>query len=313
MSQIDNSTPGSARWRRAQLGAILGLAAIAVAACGGGSTPAASSPSTGSSNRPQFATNFDDVSGKVTAVSGATASVQAADGSDVTVAWASITRFNKVSVITLSSIAKGDCVTVTGAPTTVTSNGTPATKVTALSVSVTSTSGCPSRPGFGTFGGGGAPGNGGTPPGLSNQATPNPSATPSPNPSRGQGFGGGQGFGERGFGGAFGTVESVTSSSFVVKSAFGSTTVKVSTNAKTTFSATAQASASAVSTGLCAAAIGAKTSNGTIDARMITLSAPSNGRCPVRASALGGGFGGFGRGGSHTSAPVGTSAPVASA
>jgi hypothetical protein len=69
-----------------------------------------------------------------------------------------------------------------------------------------------------------------------------------------------------------------------------------------------------VAAGLCAAAVGTKTTNGTIDARSITLSAPHNGTCPARAlGSFGAGRFGFGGRGGPGSGQGSSSAPVSSA
>jgi hypothetical protein len=105
-----------------------------------------------------------------------------------------------------------------------------------------------------------------------------------------------------------GTVDSVSSSEFVVTSQFAAGKVTVKTNAKTTFSATSVVKSSALVTGSCATAIGSKTSSGTVDALSITISAPINGKCPAATPFAGpGGFGG-GFGGGR---PAGGSASAA--
>jgi hypothetical protein len=295
--------------RRAMSGAGLALTALAVAACGGGSNSTASTagtPSPSASPGAGFNANFGAVSGKILSISSAGAAVQSTSAT-TTVAWASSTQFSKVSAVTLSSLAKGDCVTVaTGAKP-----GTAAAKtITATSVSVTSTSGCSQR--GGGFGRGGFPGGNGTPPsGAPGGGTTSPSPQPTGSPGSRGGFGRGgfPGRGGRGFGGTLGTIASISNSSFVVKSAFGSTNVSVKTTSSTTFTATSTATSAAIVTGQCASAIGSKTSNGTIDARTITISSPQNGKCTntgiggFPGGGFGGGFGG-GRGGFGSSPPV---------
>ena len=294
------------RSRPAVLGATLGLASLAlvITACGGGSKPTTSSAGTpapttsGAPNRANIFADLGTVSGMVEAISGATASIKESDGTSSSIAWASQTRFSTISAISLSALAKGDCVSVTGARRS-TSTNAPAQTVTAASVSVTSTNGCTGRSGFGGFpggGGGGLPGGGnGSPPPFSNFATPRPSGSPG---LRG-GFGNG-----RGFGGAFGTVTSISGSTIVVTSPIGNgSRVTVKTTAQTTYSSTAQASASDVTSGICVSAIGTKTSTGRINAQTITLSAPANGKCATQAFGPGGRGFGFGARPSPSSSP----------
>jgi hypothetical protein len=281
------------------------LTALVVAACGGGSgsSPSAGgTPSASTSPGAGFAANFGTVSGKILSISAAGAAVQSTNGT-TTIAWATSTQFSKVSAVSLSSLAKGDCVTVaTGAK----SAAAAATKITATTVSVTSTSGCTQR---GGFGGGGFPGGGTPPSGSAGGSSSSPRPFPTGSPGSRGGFGGGGFPGRgRGFGGTFGTIASISKSSFVVTSVFGSTTVKVKTTSSTTFTTTSSTTSAAIVTGQCASAIGTKTSNGTIDARTITISSPQNGKCANTGfggfpGGFGGGFGG-GRGGFGSSPPV---------
>jgi hypothetical protein len=271
----------------------LALTAVVVSACGSSSsgTPAASSSAPASIRN----ANFSGVSGKVTSVAGAIAKVQSTSTTS-SVTWGSATTFSKVSAVSLASLAKGDCVVVTNAGTT---TGASAAVVTARTVSVTSTSGC--GQGFGTGGpggGGGAPGGGfgSASPGGGASAFPRPTGSP----GSGGGFGGGGGFSGGGsgvprLGADFGTVDSVAGSSLVLTSRFASRTVKVKITSSTTISATSATTSSALVTGACASAVGLKASDGTIDARTITISAPSNGKCTAVGEFAGGfpGAGGF--------------------
>jgi hypothetical protein len=293
-------------WLRSAAG--LGALAVVVAACGGGSSSGGNTPAASSSNRPGFAANFGDVSGKILSVSASTASIQSSAGNRI-VAWASMTRFTRTSAVTLSSLAKGDCVAVTGGRNGSTS-GTPPTSITAAGVSVTSTNGCSSGGlGLGGGNGGGGFGGGGGGGGFGNNATPNPSGSAQP----GNGSGG-RGNGGPGFGGAFGTIASISASSFVVTSSFGSTAVTVKTTSATTYSATTNVSATVMTAGQCAAAIGTKTSTGVIDARMIVVSAPRNGTCSTTAlNQFGRGFGGGGPGGFNPGGAQPSTSPATNA
>ncbi|HEX3825546.1 MAG TPA: hypothetical protein VHV79_13890 [Mycobacteriales bacterium] len=298
----------------------LALVAVVAAGCGSsGSTaspnaPAASPSSSASANggpgtgrNGQVFRRFVPVAGKVVSINSAGAQVQTSTGTS-TVAWASSTRFSKIATISLAALVKGDCVTVSSTGNTARA----ASAITARTVSVTSTSGCArglgrAGGGFGGGSGGGAPGNGNfgsaAPFGSGGSPRPLPSGSGSP----GRGFGG-PGFNGQGFGGAFGTVASVSGSSFVVTSLIGSKKVTVTTTPTTTFTATSSATQASLVTGTCASALGSKTSNGTVDALSITISTPTNGKCPAAPTLRGpGGFGGFG----GARPPSGTASPGA--
>src|SRR6185312_469753 len=155
-----------------------------------------------------------------------------------TVDFSSTTRFTKSSTVSRSSLAKGECVSVAAASRPALGTGSagaqrrPPRKVTARSVTITSTSRCSQPPAGGTFRGRspeGTPPTGGF--GSGNGSTPLPDITRSPN------VGGGAGLGPGTFrtftGGAFGTVSSITASSFTITPVFaraGTTTVRTTTS-----------------------------------------------------------------------------------
>jgi len=273
--------------RFASVGAGLAALGMLVAGCGG-SSPASQVTS-------QSAQSFDVVSGSVLAATATGASVQSASG-PASIAYSSITRFTKTSTTQRSSLAKGDCVTVmpvrpsnAGAQAT-TSGATaePARTVTAAVVTVTSTSGCqrpngtqfqggPSR-GFG-FGSGGS-GEGGAP-GPNRTGFPQPGGFPS----------GGPGTARRGFfGGAFGTISSITGSTVALTTVFaqgGTTTVK--TTSATVYDETVTATRTQVVAGECVNAFGTTDVSGVLDARSVSITKPVNGACRSVSSPFGGG------------------------
>lgn len=301
-------------------------AAMMLAGCGGGSTPSSGTNSVGGSN-PEgggtggtgaSTTSFDVVSGKVIAASATSATVQATTGPS-TVAFSSSTRFTKASSAVRSSLAKGDCVTVTstraatgGSGTGAAADGTatPPTHVTARSVTVTSTSACSQLRTQATPGGGfnGTPpagssprfngevpggrgfGGGGAPPQFSGGGgAPQPEATGSP--GAGGSFSGGPGRVLRGRfgGGVFGTITAINGSSFTVKPNFaqaGTTTVK--TTADTTYEQVATASATDVTKGECLSAAGSTDVSGVLDARSASISQPVKGKCSAATPSFGG-------------------------
>ncbi|HVV74989.1 MAG TPA: hypothetical protein VHC43_03060 [Mycobacteriales bacterium] len=285
------------RSRLRALSVVAGVAGIGavLAGCGGGSSPTTTLSAEGASGG-ATTSSFQVVSGKVLAASATTATVQAASGPS-TVAFSSSTRFTKTSAVTRSSLAKGDCVMVaTAEPATRTATPSqPPSRVTARSVTVTSSTGCnvgargQSPPGAQPQGGfarqfTGTPPTGG--PGFSSgEQQPRPFATGSP----------GSGGNRRGFvrgrfgGGVFGTVTSIRASSFVVKPAFGqSGTTTVKTTSKTTYDEIASATASDVTTGACLSAAGTTDVSGVLDARTASISLSVKGQCPA-ASRFGGG------------------------
>jgi hypothetical protein len=283
------------RHQRVLAGFGLAGTALVVSACGG----SGSISSSHTADPAVTAGNVGSVSGKVVSVSGSSAQIQSTSGT-ISVAFGSSTRLSKVSTVSLASLAKGDCVVVTNASGPASAS---ASVVTARTVSVTGATAC--TQGFGGRGGFG--GGGGAPPGGGfGSASPNAgggSGFPRPVPSGSPGFRGGfrGGFGGRSggpsIGADFGTVASVSTSSFVMTSQRGVRTVTVKTTPSTTISATATATSSALATGSCASAFGVRSSDGTIDARMITISAPTNGKCTTLAGLPGArGFTGVGPG-----------------
>lgn len=258
--------------------------AFVLAGCGGGSTPSTSNRAL--SKSANDATAFDVVSGKVIAAGASTASVQGDTGPQ-SIAYSSTTRLTKTSSTTRSALATGDCVSVGSA------GGS--SNVTARTVTITSTSGCPTPVSRrnGTTG----PVNGGA---------PRPFATGSP------GFGGLQrGPGNTRFAsrGIFGTVVAVGPSSFTVRSVFGSTSSRttVKTTSSTAYAATTSATASDVVKGQCVNAVGTTDVSGVLEARSISISAPVKGGCPVSDAGLFvRNFGGPGPGVADGTGPGGT-------
>lgn len=272
---------------------------LVLAACGGSSSPSSVSSTTGAGDA--STTSFDAVSGKVIAASASSAAVQETSGPQ-TVDYGTDTRFTSTSSTSRSSLATGDCVAVTSADSggadrvRPTPGATPSfpTKVTARSITVTSTSGC-QQP---TEAAGGFPRGNFTPPagGFGESGTPRPFPSASGFP-RGR-FGGSGTFrtGIGGaFGGAFGTITAVNGSTIVVKSSFGSDNVTtVTTTSSTTYQATSTGSAADVKPGTCVNAIGSDDISGVLQARSVSISQPVNGECPAGSTFGGRGFGGPG-------------------
>lgn len=293
------AAPARTGRRTPRLAMIVGGGAALVTllgACGGGSSPSVSSTTGTSANG--SAVSIASVSGKVIASSATSAAVQQTSG-PATVDYGSDTRFTTTASTTRAALATGDCVTVsTGTTDSAATNGATAapTTITAKTVTVTSTSGCQPPSGFGRVPGGGSftpPAGGGfTPPAGGfgeNGGTPRPFPTGSAFPRLGPGSGG---FVRRAFGGAFGTIASITATSFTVTSPFGSsTTTTVKTTSSTMYDATSAGSAADVKSGKCVTAVGSDDVSGNLDARSVSISSPVNGSCPAAPAV--GGFGGF--------------------
>jgi Domain of unknown function (DUF5666) len=285
-------TSAGRNWRR-WTPALAGLGiALAATACGGAGTaatpPAASTSGGGSSSSSPAPTSgqaaFPGVIGTAAAVSGSSMEVQNPTSGQVTVTFTNSTAITETVAVTSKDVTVGSCVAVVGPRS---ASGAAATSVTATSVTVSSpVNGTCTAAGFGGFGGFG--GGRGT-------FTPNPSFSARPRPSGSRGaFGGG-------FGGANGTVISVSASGFVVRGrnpAGGTdTSVTVTTSAATKYLKVVSAHPSALKVGQCITAIGTTNSIGAVAARSIRISQPGPNGCVTgfgRRGGFGGGSGGTG-------------------
>lgn len=322
------SAAGSTPTRRIT-GAVIAVVAIGTfaAACGGSSPKASvnsgSTPQAGTGqNGPANIAGFSTAAGKVTKATTGGAVVKSSSGVK-DVAFGSVTTFTSTTSATRSDVAAGDCIEATpvfsGArralPTTVptaaattrptarpTARPSVPTKLTASAITITGTTACKTPSFSGRSGTGSTNGFGGGELSV-------PSGTPSPGQVRnfggnGSGSGAFPGGGFGGFGGfgSSGTVTSISGSAIVVKSAFGSTSTTVTTTSATTYSVRATAHAADVKAGQCLTAVGSTASGGVLDARTVSLSAPTNGTCPaatfsrVGRFAPGGQAGGSGQG-----------------
>ncbi|HVT22454.1 MAG TPA: DUF5666 domain-containing protein [Mycobacteriales bacterium] len=237
------------------------------------------------------------MSGKVIAASATSATVQAASGPS-TVAFTTSTRFTKSSPTQRSSLAKGDCVTVASTDATVptarstsgaTSNGIlrPPRKVTARSVTVTSTSGCRQTGQFRDGFTGTPPPDG---PRFGNGEVPRPFATGTP-PSGAGSNAQRPGIVRNRLGvGVLGTITSISGTTFTVASTFAeSAKTTVTTTADTTYDAIATVTAADIDRGACLSAVGSTDVSGVLDARSVAISQPDNGTCRSAGPPFGGG------------------------
>jgi Domain of unknown function (DUF5666) len=257
-------------------------------------------------------------SGSVAAITGSSMEVQSQETGQVTVSWTSSTTFTQNATITASSVAVGDCVTVTG--TTAKS-----TTITAKSVAIT-----PAPSSGGTCGAGftgGAPGRfagrgtgssgGGSGGGSGSRSFPGGQGGP---PSGASGSRSHRGFpGGGSFSFASGKVTAATGSSLTI-SGFSSatfrqqagknppkkgatkksttarkapkaTTVKVAVNGSTTYTETQSAAASDLAVGDCVRANGTSNSNGSVTATTVDITSTGGQTCTTGFGFAGGGPG----------------------
>ncbi|HEY6624870.1 MAG TPA: DUF5666 domain-containing protein [Acidimicrobiales bacterium] len=266
--------------RRSVLATAAGIslgASLAVAGVAGAATP----PSGGGA--------FPFTSGSVAALSGSTMEVQNPQSGQVTVSWTPSTTFTQTATVSASSVAAGDCVTVTGSS----SKGT----ITAKTVSISQpTSGkCAAGSGGGGFRGGfgGGPGGGGTPPGGTSAGRPGGRAGGFP--GNGRGFGGS---GSTGF--ASGKVTSVASGKLTIsgissasisrnakpssnssnkRSTLKTTTFNVAVTASTTYAEDQAAAASNLAVGDCITAGGTTSSTGAVSATSVRITSTGGQTC----------------------------------
>jgi len=266
--------------------------ALALSACSssagaaGGGQAVASSPSTTGSGAGAGATpgggqngtrQQPGVSGLVAAVTGTTMQVQTRTD-QTAVSWTGTTAFSQLVPASLADVTVGACVTVTqpASSSTAGSPTTAPTQVTAGSVQLRQTTNgtCAGGPG----GAGGQAGGGKAGGGKAGGKT----ATPAPGSgATGQGANrSGRGFG------VTGQVTAVNGSTFTVQETARpeATTAPASPSAVTTTSSTtylkqAPASASDVTVGECATAIGTADETGSVAATTITLRPATNGAC----------------------------------
>jgi hypothetical protein len=274
------------RWRRSALVASVG-ASLAVGLLAAGVAGAATTPTQGSFG--------PGATGSVAAITGSSMEVQNQQSGQVTVNWTPSTTFSQTATVASTSVAAGDCVSVTGSS----SKGT----ITAKTVTV-------SQPNAGTCsaGGGGGRFGGGQPRSGSNSG--------SGGPPQGGGSGRPPGNGRPGFGGAgnvgfaSGKVTAATptkltisgfSSASLTKNAkkgttpsknskkpptIKTTTVKVTINSTTTYAENQAAASSDLAVGDCVTAAGSSDSTGAVSATTVRITSTGGATCTT----------GFGRG-----------------
>lgn len=256
--------------RRARL---LGIALVALLACGCSSVGATQNGSTPSQPAAR------GVSGTITSASTSTLQVKsAATGSAAIVTFTSSTTISDNVVGTLADVKPGLCITARAASSTASPVATPAagTPLVAATISLF-------EPTNGSCTGGNAPGTRTANPSFT------PSARPSANPSRTPGVGFAQG--------AVGTVTSVDGGTIVIATTgFGQGgqtptpgTATVATSAQTVVTKRATGSAASLKAGRCVVAVGATDAAGVTTATQLSVSDPVDGQCTMTGR---GGFGG---------------------
>jgi hypothetical protein len=244
------------------------LALLALAGCGGGSSTVATAPATQAaqpSGPPPGGGGFPGTSGLIAAIQGATLQVQTADA-QTAVTFSAKTAITDVVKATAAAVQPGACVSVRDSTATASAPASPASSITATSVTVSSPVGGTCVSGFGG-------GRRGAPP-AGTAAQPRPSFSPRPG-------------GFRGGGGAFGTVASVSGSTFTVSStapgaaggAASTRTITVTETPATTYTADEKATAAALKVGSCVTARGTTDSTGTLAATALSVRPAVNGSC----------------------------------
>jgi hypothetical protein len=270
----------SPHMRRTVPAAIIGISLVAsltgTTAAGAATTPSGGSPPV--------------ASGSVAALSGSSMEVQNQQSGQVTVNWTPSTTFSQTATVPSTSVAAGDCVSISGSSSKST--------ITAKTVTISQpTAGKCSTGGFG--GGAGRFGGGQTPPGGGSGQRPGGGSGRPPGGGR---FGG---TGNVGF--ASGKVTAVGSNSLTI-SGFSSasisknakkstksskkpstsktTTVKVTTNSTTTYAEDQTAAAANLAVGDCVTAAGSSDSTGAVSATNVRITSTGGQTCTT----------GFGRG-----------------
>jgi hypothetical protein len=261
----------SIRSGKTGLALVIGALALTVAACGGGTTPASSAPTSTHQARPSGANTPPGTFGTAAAVTGSSIEVQNPQSGQVTVNFNSATKWTDSVPATLADVKVGECVSVTS-----NSGGAQAKALTAQTVTITPAAANGCAAGFGGgFGGGQRQGS----------RTPNPSRQPRPSGTPRAGN----------FGRAAGSVTAVSATGFTVQGvARGSNpavTTTVTVTSSTTYTKVQSATSAAVAVGDCVAATGQTDDTGAVTAKTILVSKPGKNGCT-------GGFGGRGfRGG----------------
>jgi uncharacterized protein DUF5666 len=247
-------------------------------------------------------------SGSVAALSGSTMEVQNPNTGQTTVSWTLTTSFSKSVTEAVSSLASGDCVTVTGTPSKSSKTTIAARNISVVSAPSTGSCTGQFRPGSGGAAAGVGPGAGGFRFGRAGGGTSG-GTRPTFNSGSGRRF---PNLGSIAI--ATGKVTSVSGSTLSVsgidlspgsfarpaKSTKPTTpktqNLKITTTSATTVAATQSAAATDLAVGDCVSAFGSAASNGAVTAMTVRITSTGGKTC---TGGFGGGFfrgGGFGGG-----------------
>ena len=271
----------SGKLRRVLAMGALGVAGVALAACGSSSSASTSSSSStttgGAPSGSSGAATRPGASGTIAAINGTSLEVQNPITGQTTVNYTPSTTFRQTLPTSATAVTVGSCISAFGTPSSGSSSGGSAfgSPVTATTVSV-------SQPVSGTCSGGfGGRGPGGARPGGGSGFTPGNGTRPA----------GARGFGNGRFGVASGAVTAVNGSGVTINEinpvTKATSSVTVTLTASTTFTTTSPASSTDLALGKCARANGTADATGAISARSITISTAGPNGCT----------GGFGRAG----------------
>jgi hypothetical protein len=252
---------------------VVGVAAAALAACGGiaGGSPASTAARTSPS--PGAAGLANAVFGQVTNVAAGKLTVNG-QGGDATVAYDSSTSVLQSGTGALTDAVPGSCVMATG-----TADAAGAVTATTFQVQLNMNGNCNTPPaGFGGAG-----------------ASPRPGASARPNrspfPGQSPGVGGGA---PANLTVVRGKVSAVSGNVVTVQPDTGAA-VTVTVPSTVSVTRLVNSTTARLAVGECVTATGQRTSSGTVQARNILISAPGPNGC-TRAGGIGGGFGGGRRG-----------------
>jgi Domain of unknown function (DUF5666) len=263
----------------------------------------AASTSSGSSG----GRSFPGASGSVAAITGTSMEVQNQLSGQVTVSWTTSTTFSQMVDVSASSVAVGDCVTVTGS----TSKKSKAVSANTVTVSQPTSGTCSGGPGGfagsgsgGTSAGGGFPGGSSGPP--SGGSFPGGGSGRPPSGGRFPGGGSGRPRGVPNFGFASGKVTAVSSGSLTIsgfssaslsapkKNAKGTrpkiktSTVKVTVSSSTTYKESQGAASTALAVGDCVTAAGSSDSTGAVTASSVQITSTGRSSCTSGFAGLAG-------------------------
>ncbi len=262
------------------------------------------------SNARSGAHSFPGTAGSVAALTGSSMEVQSQITGQVTVSWTTSTKFIQTVDVPASSVAVGDCVTVTGS----TAKKTKVVTAKMVTVSQPTSGKCLGGFGVGGASGGGFPGGGSGAPRNGGGGFRTGSGGGPPGGFSGGGSGGAIRSRLANIGFAGGTVTAVTSTSLKVsgfssasfpsiprstkaksakakRPAIKATPVTVSLSTSTTYKENQSAAASALAVGDCVTAAGPANSTGAVTASSIQITSTGGQSCSA-------GFGAFAGGGS---------------